>query len=345
MKTDYLDKLWVRGKKFLGVRYPIMCGAMSWISEHRLVSAIAESGGFGVLAAGNQPAGELEKEIEATAERTAQPFGVNLIAMSPNFSAHLEAALSLKVPIVIIAGGLPSAKTLGEISAAGVKSMAFAPTLAVARRLVKSGVGGLIIEGNEAGGHIGPVSASVLAQEILPFVKEVPVFVAGGIGSGFMIAHYLLMGAAGCQLGTRFVVAQECVAHARAKREFMNSSARDAMPTSHFGAVLPTIPVRALENKGTVEFYRLQVKLISELEQGLIDKQSAELKLEEFWSGALRRALLEGDAESGSMMAGQSVGMARREQPVKEIVEELVSEAERTIERVARRLRGAEPEA
>jgi enoyl-[acyl-carrier protein] reductase II len=193
----------------------------------------------------------------------------------------------------------------------------------------------LIIEGNEAGGHIGPVATSVLAQEFLLNIAEVPVFVAGGIGTGEMIAQYLALGASGAQLGTRFVVAEECVAHPRFKDAFIRAQARDAMPTAQFDQSLPTIPVRAIMNEGTKDFNRLQFDLLHKVKSGELPREEAQVKLEEFWIGALRRAVVEGDIEHGSLMAGQSVAFVKKIQPVRDIIDELVSAAERKLTEMA----------
>ena len=181
------------------------------------------------------------------------------------------------------------------------------------RKLVRSGADALVIEGSEAGGHIGPVSLNVLAQEILPHVRDVPVFVAGGIGRGEAILSYLEMGAAGAQIGTRFVCASECVAHPNFKRAFIRGAARDALPTVQLDESFPVIPVRALQNAGTKRFLEHQAEVIRRFRAGELTKEAAQLDIEHFWAGALRRAVVDGDVENGSLMAGQSVGMVLRE--------------------------------
>jgi len=334
MRLKYLKNLWKRGTDFLGTEYAILCGAMTWISEHNLASSISNSGAFGVLAAGNLPAEVLEAEIDRTRQRTSRPFGVNLITIAPNFEAHLDVVMRKKVNFVIFAGAIPPSRAVERVKQNGAKILCFAPTLALAKRMVKQGADALIIEGNEAGGHVGPVSTSVLVQEILPHVPEVPIFVAGGIGTGEMIAQYLLMGAAGCQLGTRFAVAEESIAHPNFKQRLIQASAKDAMPTPQFDPSLPVIPVRAIINEGTREFSKLQLQLLNELKEKKIDKDTAQMKLEEFWMGALRRAVIDGDVERGSLMAGQSVGMVKKVQPVKEIIQELVEKAEKKLEEI-----------
>ena len=203
---------------------------------------------------------------------------------------------------------------------------------------MRSGADALVIEGMEAGGHIGPVSTSVLAQEILPNVaKDIPVFVAGGIGRGEAIAAYLEMGAVGVQLGTRFVCAHECIAHPNFKKAFIRASARDAIPSVQIDPRLPVIPVRALKNQEMVNFAAKQREVAQKLDEGEIEMAEAQLQIEHYWAGALRRAVIDGDVESGSVMAGQSVGMVNREEPVAEIIRELVDEAAAALESRARR--------
>ncbi len=166
-----------------------------------------------------------------------------------------------------------------------------------------------MIEGSEAGGHIGPVSLTVLAQEILPHIREVPMFVAGGIGRGEAILSYLEMGASGAQLGTRFAAATDSIAHANFKRAFVRANARDALPSMQLDARFPVIPVRGLVNEGTRRFLEAQAEALARFQSGELTREAAQLEIEHFWAGALRRAVVDGDVESGSVMAGQSVGM------------------------------------
>ncbi len=180
-----LDQLWRRGRVFLGTELAILGGAMSWISERHLVAAISNGGGFGVLACGSMPPERLAEEIAATQERTPRPFGVNLITMHPQLDALVDVCGDMGVGHIVLAGGVPSSATIRRAKDTGAKVMCFAPVLAIAKKLVRSGADALVVEGTEAGGHIGPVSTGVLAQEILPEIAaQVPVFVAGGIGRG-----------------------------------------------------------------------------------------------------------------------------------------------------------------
>lgn len=328
---EHLDRLWSRGREFLGVRYAIMGGAMSWLSERHLVSAISNAGGFGVLACGSMPPDLLAEEIRATQAMTSKPFGVNLITMHPQLEALIDVCGELGASHVVLAGGLPSSTSIRRAKDGGAKVVCFAPALVLARKLVRSGADALVVEGSEAGGHIGPVATSVLVQEILPGIGEVPVFVAGGIGRGEAMLAYLEMGAAGCQLGTRFVCAAESIAHPNFKAAFIRASARDAVPTTQLDPQFPVIPVRALVNKGTSLFLDTQRQAIEKFRNGKLNQKEAQLEIEHFWAGALRRAVIDGDVEYGSVMAGQSVGMVTSEQSVTEIVETLVQQAEDAI--------------
>ncbi len=322
-----LDRLWARGTEFLGCRVAIMGGAMSWLSERHLVSAISNAGGFGVIACGSMGPDLLAAEIAATQALTDKPFGVNLITMHPALDALIRVCLEARVGHIVLAGGIPPGSAVRAVKDGGAKLIAFAPALVLARRLVRSGADALVIEGSEAGGHIGPVSLMVLAQEILPHIREVPVFVGGGLGHGAAILALLEMGASGAQLGSRFAAATESIAHPKFKQAFMRAAARDAVPSVQLDERFPVIPVRGLVNEGTKRFLRFQAETRDRFLAGELTREQAQLAIEHFWAGALRRAAIEGDVENGSMMAGQSVGMVSAEQPTAEIIAELVEQA------------------
>jgi enoyl-[acyl-carrier protein] reductase II len=308
--TERLQRRMARGAAFLGSEVAILGGAMSWVSERHLVSAISNAGGFGVIACGAMTPALLDTEIAATRALTTKPFGVNLITMHPDLFELIAVCAKHKVGHVVLAGGLPPK---GSIEA--IKETA------------------LVIEGMEAGGHIGPVSTSVLAQEMLPEIAEqVPVFVAGGIGRGEAIAGYLDMGAAGVQLGTLFVCATESIAHANFKKAFIRASARDAIASVQIDARLPVIPVRALKNASSELFTAKQREVAGHLDGGRVEMAEAQLQIEHYWAGALRRAVIDGDVEHGSVMAGQSVGMVKREEPVADIIGGLMTQAAAALE-------------
>jgi enoyl-[acyl-carrier protein] reductase II len=322
--------LMARGAQFLGSEHAILCGAMSWVSERKLVSAISNAGGFGVIACGAMTPELLDGEIAATKALTDKPFGVNLITMHPQLFDLIAVCTRHGVGHVVLAGGIPPKGSVEAIKAGGdAKVICFAPTLALGKKLLRSGADALVIEGMEAGGHIGPVSTSVLAQEILPtLAPDHIVFVAGGIGRGEAIAGYLEMGAAGVQLGTRFACATESIAHPAFKKAFFRASARDAVASVQVDARLPVIPVRALRNKGSDLFTNKQIEVAKLLDDDKVAMMEAQLQIEHYWAGALRRAVIDGDVEHGSVMAGQSVGMVTKEEPVAEIIEALVNECD-----------------
>ncbi|MDR0931577.1 MAG: nitronate monooxygenase, partial [Victivallales bacterium] len=246
-----LTPLMHRGSEFLGVKYPILCGAMTWVSEPKLVSAVCNAGGFGCLAGGNAPCDILEKQIMELKSLTANNFAVNLITIAPAYKDHLAMLDQVKVPYIIFAGSFPKEKEILAAKATGAKVLCFASALSIAERMIRFGADGIILEGSEAGGHIGHVSSMVLIQQILyKFHEQIPIFIAGGIGTGKMMAHLLTMGAAGVQLGTRFVMTKESTVHPAFKEAFRHANARDAISTPQYDQKLPVVAVRALRNKG-----------------------------------------------------------------------------------------------
>ena len=331
-----LDAVSAKGRAFLGCDLAFLGGGMTWVSERNLVTALGKAGAFGVVACGAMPPDRLEEEIKATQAMSQAPFGVNLIVMHPELARLVQVCLECRVSHIVLAGGLPHKDTIDAIRRGGAKLVCFAPTLALARKLVRSGADALVIEGSEAGGHVGPVSTSVLAQEILPYVSDVPVFVAGGIGHGEMIAAYLLLGAAGVQMGTRFAAAAESIAHPAFKQAFVRASARDAVTSVQIDPQFKVIPVRGLANAGTQQFVETQIEVIARHRRGETTFEEASLLIERFWAGALRRAVMDGDVEQGSLMAGQSVGFVKAVEPVADILAELVGQTEKALARAVK---------
>ncbi|MDR0407114.1 MAG: nitronate monooxygenase, partial [Holosporales bacterium] len=246
--TARLHKLTERGRAFLGVEFPLLGGGMAWISEHHLVSAISNAGGLGILASGSMQPEHLTAEIDKTRAMTSKSFGVNIIVMHPEVEALIDVCLQKSVSHIVLAGGVPSLDLIQRAKKNQAKIFCFAPSLALAKRLIRNGADALILEGTEAGGHIGPTSITVLVQEILPHIEECPIFVSGGIGRGEMILAYLEMGAAGCQLGTAFVCCKESQAHPAFKTAFIRAQARDAVASVQVDSRFPVIPVRSLQN-------------------------------------------------------------------------------------------------
>ena len=328
------DKIWEKGRNFLGVKYPIISGGMTWISDYNLVKAISDNDAFQVLAAGNMPLDIFEKEVNKCVNNINKPFAVNLITIAPNFQAHLEILKSKNVKFVVFAGGFPKSQDIQSIKKTGKKVMSFASTKSIAEMQIGYGVDALILEGSEAGGHIGHVSLAILLQQVLFELEDFPVFVAGGIATGKMIAHMILMGAYGAQMGTRFVLSQECSANQKFKEAFIKAKARQAISTPQYSSKLSVVSVRALNNKAMDNFGTLQLKLIKQIENGEISKIDAQYEVENFWHGTLRNAVVDGDVENGSLMAGQSVGLVNKIQPLKEIINEIVKDTEKEFSKV-----------
>ena len=333
-----IDRFFQTGREFLGCQYPIMCGAMTWVSDPKLVAAVGDAGGFGLLAGGNAPVEILKEQVAATRKLSDSPFGVNIITLAPVYADQLNLICDLGCKFVVFAGGIPKKKEIRQAKSAGAKVICFAPTAMVAMQLVDRGVDALMLEGSEAGGHIGPVALSILLQQILFEVDSVPIFIAGGIAKGRMMAHLMMMGAAGIQMGTRFVMAQECLAHPKFKEVFRKAKARDAMATPQFDSRLPIIPVRSLKNEGTLEFAKLQLELLHKLDNGLMDRQQAQFAAERFWVGALKDAVIDGDVDKGSLMAGQSVGLVDKVMPLQAIIDEFIQDAEAELARLKKLL-------
>ncbi len=333
-----LDSLWKKGKDFLGVPIPIISGGMTWVSNFALVKAVSDHGAFPVLAGGNMPPELFEKEVDQCVARLNRPFAVNLITIAPNYRVHREILKTKKVPFVVFAGNFPRINAVREMKAAGKQTMAFASTGSIAEQMVRFGIDALILEGSEAGGHIGHVSLTILLQQVLFEYRHLPVFVAGGIAGGKMMAHMLLMGAAGVQMGTRFVMTEECTAHSNFKQAFIKARAREAVATPQYDSRLPVVAVRAINNKGMENFGKLQLDLIQRMERHEITREQAQFEVEHYWIGSLRKAVEEGDVDYGSLMAGQSVGLMHDIRPMKTVVEEIVHEAEEELNWVAGRL-------
>lgn len=329
-----IDRFLKIGREFLGCKYPIMCGAMTWISDPELVKAVGEAGGFGLVAGGNAPLEILKDQVIETRKISQAPFGVNVITLAPVYKDQLDLVCDLGCEFVVFAGGIPKKAEIEQAKESGAKVVCFAPTAPLAHMLIDRGADALILEGSEAGGHIGPVALSVLIQQILFEVDSVPIFIAGGIATGRMMAHLLMMGAAGIQMGTRFVMAKECNAHPKFKEVFKRARARDATATPQFDSRLPVIPVRALKNEGTIEFGKLQLELLNKLDHQIIDREEAQFEVERFWVGALKDAAVDGDIVRGSLMAGQSVGLVSEIMPLKGIIDEMVDDAEKEFGRL-----------
>jgi enoyl-[acyl-carrier protein] reductase II len=270
----------------------------------------------------------LEHEIQKTKQLTDKPFAVNLITLAPNYKDHLNVSVANDVQYIVFAGSYPRQPEIKAAKDSGAKVLSFASTETLAKRLIDMGVDALILEGSEAGGHVGHVSLGILLQQVLFKIDDVPIFVAGGIATGSYIAHLLLMGAAGVQLGTFFVLTEECHTHPKFKESFIKARARDAVSTPQIGSELKVVAVRALKNKGHENFSDLQIELVGKRRTREISHSEAQYEVEKYWTGALRRAVQDGDVNYGSLMAGQSVGLVDKIRPLKDAIQMLIDDAE-----------------
>ena len=333
----HLETLWKKGREFLGVKTPVIAGAMTWISDSQFVADVCNAGAFGCLAAGNMEPEMLDTEIKKVQKLTNNPFAVNLITIAPYYKDHLKVAAENGVPFIVFAGSFPRQPEIKTAKASGAKVLSFASTESMAKRLIDIGVDSLILEGSEAGGHVGHVSLGLLLQQVLFKVDEVPIFVAGGIASGKYISYLLLMGASGVQLGTYFVLTEECRAHPKFKQAFIRAKARTAISTPQIGSELRIVAVRALKNKGHDDFSDLQMDLIQKRRKNEITHADAQFEVEKFWMGALRKAVQDGDVDYGSVMAGQSVGLVDKIRPLREALDLLLEEAESELDNIRRK--------
>ncbi|MCD5414846.1 MAG: enoyl-[acyl-carrier-protein] reductase FabK [Clostridiales bacterium] len=300
----------------LNIKYPIIQGGMAWIATAELAVAVSEAGGLGIIAAGNAPAEIVLKEIKKAKIMTKKPFGVNVMLLSPFIDDVIEVLLKEKVSVITTGAGNPS-KYIKQFQKIGTKVIPVVPSIALARRMEKLGADAVIVEGTEAGGHIGELTTMVLVPQIASGIK-IPVIAAGGIadGRGFLAA--LSLGADGVQIGTMFICSTECTAHEKYKQKLLRAKDRDAIVTARVSGH----PVRVLKNKFAKELMKLE-------EEGITKKE-----LEEIGAGKLRLAAVDGDVENGSVMAGQIAGMIKEIRPCKELIEGIIHDAKTKLYKV-----------
>ncbi len=294
----------------LGIEHPIVQGGMAWVATAELVAAVSEAGGLGVLGGGNAPPDAVLAQVRETKARTDKPFGVNVAVFSPYVDDVVRICIDEKVPVVATGAGNPG-PWIKQLKAAGIKVMPVVASVALAKRLERMGADILVAEGTESGGHIGEVATLPLVPQIVDAVS-VPVVAAGGIADGRGLAAALALGAVGIQMGTRFICAQECIAHPNYKQKIINAGDRATITTGHSLGH----PVRALKNPMTRKFAQMEKRGLSEEE------------LIELGTGKLRLAVEQGDMAWGSVMAGQISGLIREVLPVAEIIRRTMAEAE-----------------
>ena len=295
--------------ELLGIEYPVIQGGMAWVAEYNLAAAVSEAGGLGIIGAGGAPAEFVREQIRKAKEVTDKPFGVNIMLMNPEADAIAQVIVDEGVKVVTTGAGNPS-KYMDMWKAAGVKVIPVVASVAMAKLMERGGADAVVAEGMESGGHIGSTTTMALVPQVVDAVN-IPVIAAGGIADGRGMAAAFMLGAEAVQIGTRFVVASECVVHDNYKQQLVKAkdidSAVTGMSTGH--------PVRSIRNKMTKEYLRLE-------------KEGADfMELEKLTLGSLRKAVVEGDVVNGTVMAGQIAGLVKKEQPCKEIITEIVTEA------------------
>jgi len=296
--------------ELLGIKYPIIQGGMAWIADSTLAASVSEGGGLGIIASGNAPADYVRTEIRKAKQLTNKPFGVNILLMSEHAEKIARVVCEEGVKVVTTGAGNPG-KYMDMWKENGIKVIPVVPSAGLAKRMERNGADAVIAEGCEAGGHIGELTTMALIPQVVDAVK-IPVVAAGGIGDGRGVAAAFMLGACGVQLGTRFLTAYECNIHRNYKDKILNAKDIDAVVTGRCTGH----PVRILKNR-----------LAKELQD--IDRYNpSPEKVEELGRGSYRRAVLDGDLENGSFMAGQIAGLLHKEQSSKEIIEEIFKEAE-----------------
>jgi enoyl-[acyl-carrier protein] reductase II len=307
--------------ELLGIEYPIIQGGMAWVATAELAAAVSNGGGLGLIAAGGAPADVVREQIKKARELTDKPFGVNVMLMSPFAEEVMQVIIEEKPAVVATGAGNPG-KYIPALKEAGIKILPVIASVAMAKRMEKAGVDGIIAEGTEAGGHIGELTTMVLIPQIVDAVS-IPVVAAGGIADSRGAVAAFALGADGIQVGTRFICSDECIAHENYKQAVLKAKDRDAVVTGRTTGA----PVRALKNKLTREYERLE-------------KSGASFdEIEALGVGGLRRAFQEGDVEMGSLMAGQSAAMVQKIEPCADIIKSYFDGTEAVIEEINSKLK------
>lgn len=294
--------------KLLNISYPIFQGGMAWVATHSIAAAVSNAGGLGIIAAGHAPSEWVREEIRACKAQTDKPFGVNVMLLSPYVDEVMEVIIEEGVKVVTTGAGNPG-KYMEALKTAGVKVIPVVPSVALAKRMERSGADAVIAEGCESGGHIGELTTMALVPQVVDAVS-IPVIAAGGIADGRGMAAAFMLGAQGVQIGTRFLVAKECDIPESYKQRVIKASDIDAVVTGRSTGH----PVRSLRNQLTRAFNKLE-------------KEGADQEaLDKLGVGALRKAAVEGDVDHGSVLAGQISGMITKEQTTQEMIDELMAE-------------------
>ena len=294
--------------EMLGIKYPIFQGAMAWVSDSSLAAAVSNAGGLGIIAGANAPAEHIRNEIRKTKEMTDKPFGVNIMLLSENADELAKMVIEEGVKVITTGAGNPG-KYMEAWKAAGIKVIPVVASVALAKRMERSGADAVIAEGCESGGHVGKLTTMALLPQVVDAVN-IPVLGAGGIGDGRGITAAFILGASGVQVGTRFLVAEECTIHENYKNAVLKAKDIDTVVTGR----VTGHPVQVLKNKLANEFL-------------MLERQNADIEeIEALGRGALAKAVKEGDADWGSLMSGQIAGMVNKKQTASEIIEEMFAQ-------------------
>lgn len=299
--------------KLLDIEHPIIQGGMAWIATGELAAAVSQAGGLGIIGAGNAPADVVREEIQKVKEVTDKPFGVNVMLLSPYVDEVIEVVIEEKVPVVTTGAGNPG-KYIDALKEAGTKIIPVVPSVALAKRMARLGVDAIIAEGSEAGGHIGELTTMPLIPQIVRSV-DLPVIAAGGVADGYGLAAVLSLGAVGVQVGTRFICAEECIVHENYKKAILKARDRDAIVTARSTGH----PVRNLKNKLT--------RQIEAMEQEGVPKE----EIEKLGIGRLQRAVIDGDVDEGTVMAGQVAAMVSKVEPARDIIIDIIEGAKKVM--------------
>ncbi|MGX7077663.1 enoyl-[acyl-carrier-protein] reductase FabK [Globicatella sanguinis] len=300
--------------KLLNIKYPIIQGAMAWVADADLASAVSNAGGLGIIGTGHDPVEVVRKKVETMKNKTNQPFAVNVMLLNPHVEEVVDYLVNSRVKIITTGAGNPG-KYMERFKEAGIVVIPVVASVALAKRMERIGADAVVVEGMEAGGHIGKQTTLALVPQIVDAV-DIPVIAAGGFGDGRSLAAALMLGVEAIQVGTRFVVANESNAHPNFKAAILKATDIDTVVTG----TITGHPVRVLRNRLTKEYLALEKSITSQEQPDLS-------VLEDLGRGALRRAVVEGDVNTGSMMAGQIAGLIKKEQSCQEIIEEYVNEA------------------
>ncbi|CUH93392.1 enoyl-[acyl-carrier-protein] reductase FabK [Herbinix luporum] len=299
--------------EMLKIEYPIFQGAMAWIANASLAAAVSEAGGLGIIAGGTAPVDLIREEIRKAKKATSKPIGVNIMLLSEHADDMAKMVCEEGIKVVTTGAGTPG-KYMDMWKAHDIKVIPVVPSVAIAKRMVRSGADAVIAEGTEAGGHVGELTTMVLVPQIVDAV-DVPVIAAGGIGDGRGLAAAFMLGAEAVQLGTRFLTAYECTVHENYKSKILNAKDIDTVVTGRRSGH----PVRILKNKLSRSFMKL-------------DEERAPLdEYEKLGAGALKRAVIDGDMDYGSIMAGQIAAMVNKEESCKDIIMDLITQANKLL--------------